>query len=75
MRGGGAVLTGTRLPAGPYVELAGTNLTVALGTGIGAPSLSGSFAIESVHDGSGNPTLLLAATGVNVEISSSPTAR
>ena len=67
-----AVLSdGTRLPAGPYVELAGTNLTVALGTGIGAPSLSGSFAIESVHDGSGNPTLLLAATGVNVNLGGS----
>ena len=67
-----AVLSdGTRLPAGPYVELAGTNLTVALGTGTGAPSLSGSFAIESVHDGSGNPTLLLAATGVNVNLGGS----
>ena len=67
-----AALSSTvELPAGPYFELAGSGLTIALGTGAGAPSLAGSFTIEQVQDNSGHTTLLLGASGVSVNFGGS----
>ena len=55
-----SLLDGTELPAGPYIQLAGTNLSIDLGSG--GAGVSGSFTIQQSTDSRGNTLLLLGAS-------------